>query len=41
MLDLQLVASAWRGLYSRLYDLNHDGVVDIVDVMVVSAKYGT
>ncbi len=41
VLDLQLVASAWRGLYSRLYDLNHDGVVDIVDVMVVSAKYGT
>lgn len=43
--DLLLVASRYETavgslLYSPRYDLNHDGVINIIDIQTVAAHYG-
>jgi subtilisin-like proprotein convertase family protein len=37
--DIQQVASRWRTTEER-YDLNDDGIITIVDIMLVAAHYG-
>jgi len=37
--DIILVAGAWGGAYDRRLDLDHDGRIDIVDVMLAAAQW--
>ena len=43
--DILQVASRWRAKegdpdYAPYYDLNHDGIINIVDIMLVAAHWG-
>jgi len=43
VLDITLVARRWNnaGSYDPAYDLNCDGVIDVVDITLVTAAFGT
>ncbi len=37
--DITMVAERWNGAYDRRMDLDHDGHIDIVDVMLAAAQW--
>ena len=39
--DITMVAERWNGAYDRRMDLDHDGHIDIVDVMLAAAQWQT
>jgi hypothetical protein len=39
--DITVVSDRWHGIYDPTFDLDHDGNIDIVDIMMVAAAWGT